>query len=152
MITRSFFDYPVLRWGSQFDELERMRNRLDNLWNSFRGLPYRAPGPGVFPLVNLTENNDNYYLRAELPGVSADRVDIQSAHNNITITGERQLPETDEKARFHRRERDSGEFSRIIKLPGDIDTDKIEAKMEDGILTLTIPKAEAAKPRQIKIK
>ncbi len=152
LTTRNFLDYPVLRWGATpFDELERMRSRLDNLWNNFRGVPFRTPGPGVFPLVNLTENNDHYFLRAELPGVAADDIDIQSAHNSITITGERKLPQENENARFHRRERDAGRFSRVVKLPGDIDSDKIEAKLENGILTLTIPKAEESKPKQIKI-
>ncbi len=152
MITRNFWDFPGVRWGTQFDEIDRMRRGLDNLLNNLRGLPYRAAGPGVFPLVNLTENADNYYLRAELPGVTADDLDIQTAHNNVTITGERKLPEEDKNARFHRREREAGKFSRAIRLPGEIDSNKIEAALRDGVLTVTIPKAEPAKPRQIKIK
>ena len=151
MITRNVFDFPMRAWGVPVSELEQIRNRLDNLWNSFRGQPYRTPGAGVFPLLNLTEDKDNYFLRAELPGVTADGIDIQAANNTVTISGERKPPEVDEKARYHRRERDAGRFSRSIKLPGEIDNDKIDAKLDNGILTLTIPKAEAAKPRQITI-
>lgn len=152
MITRNFWDFPGVRWSTQFDEIDRMRRGLDNLVNNLRGVPYRSPGAGVFPLVNLTENADNYFLRAELPGVPAENLDIQSAHNNITITGERKLPEEDQNARYHRREREAGQFSRAIKLPGEIDNDKIEAALNNGVLTVTIPKAETAKPKQIQIK
>ncbi|MDY6904497.1 MAG: Hsp20/alpha crystallin family protein [Thermodesulfobacteriota bacterium] len=151
MITRNVFDFPMNRWTAPFNELEQLQNRLDNLWTNFRGMPQRMPDAGVFPAVNLTENKDNYYLRAELPGVTADDVSIETLNNAVTLTGERKLPQEDEKARFHRRERDAGRFSRIIKMPGQIDSDKIEARLQDGILTLTIPKAEAAKPRQIAI-
>ncbi|MDY6824003.1 MAG: Hsp20/alpha crystallin family protein [Thermodesulfobacteriota bacterium] len=151
MITRNIFDFPTRGWEGAFSELEQLRNRLDNIWTSFRSMPYKAPAAGVFPAVNLTENRDNYYLRAELPGVTADNIDIQTANNTVTIAGERMLQQADEKARYHRRERDAGRFSRSFKLPGSINSDKIEAKLNDGILTLIIPKAEAAKPRQITI-
>lgn len=151
MITRNRFDFPMRGWGGPFSELEQLRNRLDHLWSSMSGVPFRSVGAGVFPAVNLTENKDNYYLRAELPGVTADKIDIQAVNNAVTLSGERNLPQAEESARFHRREREAGRFSRAVKLPGEIDSEKIEARLQDGILTLTIPKAEAAKPRQITI-
>ena len=152
MITRRFFDWPAFGWRSHFDELDRLRRQLDRMMRDNEPMPFRGPGRGVFPLLNLTEDDSSYYLRAELPGVKSDDLDINATDNNISINGERKLPEENENARFHRRERDFGRFSRAITLPGKIDSDKISANMADGMLTITIPKAESAKPRQIEIK
>jgi HSP20 family protein len=114
--------------------------------------PYQPAGAGVFPLVNLTEDKNSYYVRAELPGVKADALDIQVTANNLAISGERKIAAEEEGARYHRREREAGTFSRITALPGDIDSDKVDAKLENGILTVVVSKAEAAKPKQIAVK
>jgi HSP20 family protein len=111
----------------------------------------RLMSAGVFPLLNLTENQDNYYIRAELPGMKAEDLGIQIVGKTLTISGERKILEEGEKIRYHRRERDEGRFSRAIGLPGEIDNDRIEAQMRNGLLTITIPKAEAAKPKQIAV-
>jgi HSP20 family protein len=107
---------------------------------------------GVYPLINLTADKDNYYLRAEIPGLQSDELDIQVAGNSITLAGERKIPTQDENAKYHRREREAGRFSRGISLPGDVNPDKVEASLKDGVLTVIIPKAEAAKPKQISVK
>jgi HSP20 family protein len=145
-------NFPTFDLRSSFDELDSMRRRLDNLLGNIKRSGYRLIGSGVFPLINLTEDKDNYYLRAELPGVTATDLDIQTAHNDIVISGERKASEGGDNVRFHRRERDAGKFSRIVKLPSEIDGAKIEARLALGVLTVTIPKAEVAKPRQITIK
>ena len=111
----------------------------------------RVLAAGVFPLLNLTEDKDNYYIRAELPGMKAEDLGIQIADKTLTISGERKIPEEGGKIRYHRRERDAGRFSRAIGLPGEIDNDRIEAQMRDGLLTVIIPKAEVAKPKQITV-
>ena len=103
-------------------------------------------------MTNLSEDKDSYYVRAELPGVKADELDIQVTANNIAISGERKIAAQEEGARYHRREREAGTFSRMIGLPGDVNTEKVEAKLVDGILTVIVPKAEAAKPKQISIR
>jgi HSP20 family protein len=102
-------------------------------------------------LINLTEDRNSYFIRAELPGVKAGELDIQATGNNIAISGERKIASEEEGAKYHRKEREAGSFSRAIALPGDIDTGKIEAKLTDGVLTLVIAKAEAAKPKQINV-
>ena len=112
----------------------------------------RLPTAGVFPLVNLTEDKDGYYVRAELPGLKADELDISATGNTLSISGERKIFDEGENVRYHRREREAGTFSRIISLPGEVDANKIEAELKDGILTARISKAEAAKPRQITVK
>jgi HSP20 family protein len=114
--------------------------------------PQQREAAGVLPLINLTEGKDNYYVRAELPGVKGDELDIQVTANNLAISGERKIAAEEEGARYHRREREAGTFSRMIGLPGEVDTDKVDAKLENGILTVVISKAEIAKPKQITVK
>lgn len=153
MITKSFLGFPTtFGWRNRYDEFDYLWRRLNNLVGQDSGAITRAASPGVFPLVNLTETTDNYYLRAELPGVRNDALDIQSMSNSLTISGKRTLPEEGADATFHRKERDSGKFSRIVKIPGNIDNSKIAAELKNGILTITIPKAEEAKPKQIAVK
>ena len=149
MIYRRLFDFPTWRLRSPWDELHRMRQQLEQMFDE---APYQRASAGVFPLINLTEDKNNYYVRAELPGVKADELDIQASANSIAISGERKIAAEDQNARYHRKEREAGSFSRMIGLPGDIDTNKIDAKLENGILNVVISKAEAAIPKQITIK
>lgn len=151
MIFRRIYDWPDYDPRSSFEELEKMRRQMDRLYEGLRGGAWNESGAGVFPLTNVTEDKDSFYLRAELPGVKADDLDISVTNNSISITGERKISE-DENVKYHRREREAGRFSRMISLPTTIDTGKVEAHSSDGILSVTIPKAEAAKPRQIAIK
>jgi HSP20 family protein len=110
------------------------------------------PSAGVFPLTNVTENSSNYYVRAELPGMQSDELNIQVTSNGISISGERKIPQEGNGVKYHRREREAGKFSRSINLPGGIDVNAVEASLDNGILTITIPKAEVAKSRQITVK
>ena len=148
MIYRRFFNVPTYRIRSPWDELQRMRQQLDQM---FDDAPVRRTSAGVYPLINLTEDKDKYYVRAELPGVKGDALDIQVTGKNLAISGERKIAAEEEGARYHRREREAGTFSRMIGLPGEVDTDKVEAKLENGILTILVPKAEIAKPKQITV-
>ena len=149
MIYRRFFNVPTYRVRSPWDDLHRMRQQLEQM---FDDTPYQRASAGVFPLINLTEDKNNYFVRAELPGVKGDELDIQVTANNLAISGERKIASVEEGTRYHRKEREEGSFSRMIGLPGDIDPDKVDAKMKNGILTVVIAKAEAAKPKQITVK
>jgi HSP20 family protein len=126
-----------------------MREQLDQMYDD--SAPQSASA-GVFPLINLSEDKNSYYVRAELPGVKGDELDIQVTANNLAISGQRKIAEEGESARYHRKEREAGSFSRMIGLPGDINPDKVDAKLANGILTITVAKAEAAKPKQITVK
>jgi HSP20 family protein len=144
--------YPTFNLRSTFEELERMRAEMDRLFGqATRSIPGR-PAAGVFPLINLTEDKANFYVRAELPGVQAEALDISAAGRNLTISGERKIASEGNDVRYHRREREAGNFSRIIALPADLEVDNVEASLVNGVLTVTIPKAEAAKPKQITVK
>ena len=151
MIFRQPFYSPNWGLGSAFEELERMRRRLDEMSGGFERRPYRVLGAGVFPLINLTEDKDNYYVRAEMPGLKADELSISVTANNLSISGERKIASEGENVRYHRREREAGTFSRVVGLPGEVDADKVEANHVNGILTVVIPKAETAKPKQITV-
>ena len=152
MILRRISDWPSGMWRSPFEELERMRRDMDRLFQDLTEGIFREPRAGVFPLVNVTEGSDNYYVRAELPGIKAEDLDISVTGNSLSIAGERRIRAEDEKANYHRREREAGKFSRVISLPAQVDTAKVEASCVDGILTVVLPKSEAAKPKQITVK
>jgi len=152
MTVRRISDWPTWSWRSPFRELERMRKEMDRLFEDLTEGIFREPRAGVYPLVNVTEGNDKYYVRAELPGIKAEDLDISVTGNSISIAGERKIPAEDEKAKYHRREREAGKFSRIISLPAQVDTARVEASCVDGILTVVLPKSEAAKPKQIAVK
>jgi HSP20 family protein len=153
MLTRSIFSLPGSGSTNPFAEMNQMRRQMDALSDLLlRGRsPARHVSAGVFPLINITENQNNYYVRAELAGMRAGDLDIQMTGRNLAISGERRIPPEGENVKYHRRERDAGKFSRIIGLPGEIDSDRIEANMTNGLLTIVIPKSEAAKPRQITV-
>lgn len=153
MFARRLTNWPGFGWENPFSEMERMRRQIGALSEMMlREGPLRRMGTtGVFPPINLTENNESYFVRAELPGMKSEELDIQVTGKGVTISGERKIPSEGEGVRYHRREREAGRFSRIIGLPGDIDAEKVDAKMVNGMLTITIPKCETAKPRQITV-
>jgi HSP20 family protein len=154
MLTRVSYNVPGWATRNPFVELDLLRRQLDQRFEEMlRGTPLRGPiSAGVFPLINLTEDQNNYRVRAELPGMKAEELDIQVLGRNLTISGERKIQSEAKDAKYHRRERESGKFSRILALPGDINADKVQAQLVNGVLTVTIPKSEAAKPKQIAVK
>lgn len=152
MYYRRIFDLPTWGFRRTFGELDRLRNQLDELYGALSGGAFPKLSAGVFPLTNITEDGKNFYVRAELPGMKSNDLNIQVTSNGISISGERKIPEEGNKVKYHRREREAGKFSRLINLSGDIDIDKVDAVLKNGILTIKIPKAETVKPRQITVK
>lgn len=146
----------LIRWSDQgdlfrpFEEMERLRREMDRLFTGFRG--FRPFGVGVFPLLNVSEDKDNLYLRAELPGIDPKDIEISVEGDTLTLRGERKSPEVGENVSYHRREREFGRFRRSLTLPTRIDADKVEAVFKNGILQITLPKAEEARPKQITVK
>ena len=112
---------------------------------------------GVYPLVNLSESDEGYVLTAELPGVSPDDISVSIEGSTVTLTGERKVEYPvgasgeGRGTAIHRRERPSGSFRRAFELPAEIDLEHAKANHKHGVLTLTLPKSPAAKPRQIAI-
>ena len=103
------------------------------------------------PAVDILETEDSLALKADLPDVSTSDIDIRVENNTLTIRGHRQF-EKDEKVKgYHRIERSYGEFVRSFALPSTVDAEKVAADYKNGVLTVTLPKKEAAKPRQVKV-
>ncbi len=150
MLVRRSFNWPTWNYASPFSDLTQLRGQMDRLFDGLTGTS-RATA-GVFPPINVTEDQDAYRIRAELPGIKADELDITVTGKSLAIAGERKIAEETNGAKYHRRERESGNFRRMVSLPGPIDADKVEATCTNGVLTLVLPKAEEAKPRQITVK
>jgi HSP20 family protein len=150
MIIRKFYEWPTE--SSPFSDLNRMRSEMESLFGRLAESLPTGFGPGVFPLINVTEDNDRLYVRAELPGIKANEIEISATGNSLSIGGERKVAQEDEGVSYHRRERESGVFRRTITLPNDIDSNRVEAHYNNGILTVTLPRAELSKPKQITVK
>ena len=153
MVSRRLIDFPFMGWQNPLAEMERMARQMDLLSNAIFGRPETRLYPAkVFPAINITEDSDKYYVRAELPGIKADEIRLEIKGRNIAISGERKIQSEGENARYHRREREAGRFSRVISLPGEVDADCVDAKQVNGILTVAITKSENAKPKQIAVR
>jgi HSP20 family protein len=140
-----------------FFELTSLRDRMNELFNqAFGGLEtlgFEQPltAPTFLPPVDISEDDHNITLKAEIPGVKVEDVGITLENNVLTITGERKFKEEESKENFHRVERRYGKFTRSFTLPAGVDSEKVNATFEDGILNITLPKREAFKPKQITI-
>jgi HSP20 family protein len=141
------------QWNwSAFDQLTNIRDEINRLFES----PYENGSSDVFnswaPALDLYEDNDNLVVQAELPGMKKEDIELSLHDNAITVSGERKNEKKYEGGRTSREERFFGRFTRSITLPKQVDSGKVKASYKDGILTVTLPKAEEAKPRQIQIK
>ncbi|MCX7425815.1 MAG: Hsp20/alpha crystallin family protein [Planctomycetia bacterium] len=143
------------RWQPFNDVWSEMGRFYDEMNRAFDRMGYRdrlgrfAP---TFPAVDLWQDDDNFHVEAELPGVALEDLEIHvSGENQLSLKGTRKVPEIEEGT-WHRRERSYGEFARILSLPQPVDADKVQATIRHGVLTITLPKAAAAKPRRIEVK
>jgi len=133
--------------------LNELRGEMDRLFDGygprFNGGPWNQAR--VFPALNVWENGDALYAEAEIPGVTHEDIEVFTVGNELTIKGTRK-PREGEDASYHRRERGTGEFTRVVTLPVNVDADKVQASLKDGVLTITLPKAAEAKPKRITVK
>ncbi len=148
IVRRVWPSRPTFDSGSA--DLDRVRRDIARLLEAAAG--ETSVSAGVFPPLNLTQDDDNFYLRAEVPGVKPDELSISALRNRVTLSGKREIPTEEKPVSYHRKERAEGAFSRSISIPIEVDASRADARFADGILTLTLPKAEAAKPRQITVK
>lgn len=141
----------LVRWDP-FRDLLGLQDRMNRLFSDtlVRTTGEDATGAWV-PPVDIFEDGENLVLQAEIPGVRKDEVDIRIENNVLTLSGERKQEREVKDEEVHRVERAYGRFSRSFTLPVGIDADKIRAELRDGLLTLTLPKAEEAKPKRIKV-
>jgi HSP20 family protein len=141
--------WPTERnFRNAFDQLEEMRHDMRRLFGEMEGMSRDVSG--VYPAMNITQDEGHFYVRAELPGLDAEEMELSAVRNRLVISGKREIAA--EEGSYHRRERSGGAFSRSVTLPSEVDGTRVEAKYVDGILTVVLPKAEDAKPRQIAVK
>jgi HSP20 family protein len=103
------------------------------------------------PSVDIYENDDNIVIKAEIPGVEKDNIDVDLKGRVLTVKGERKNENEVKEDRFYRREMSYGRFERAFTLPGDVDPEKVKADFKDGVLKIEVPKPEEHKPKQITV-
>ncbi len=129
---------------SPFYDLNRNMDRLLNAYWTPSSISQRRE---AYPLINISEDDGHVYVRAELPGVKMEDVDITLVDSSLSIKGERKPME----GKYYRQERPTGVFQRVVKVNTPVDRDKVSATLKDGLLTVVLPKAEESKPRKISI-
>ncbi|MCF6733642.1 Hsp20/alpha crystallin family protein [Blastococcus sp. KM273129] len=128
-----------------FRELDELTQRVNSLWET--GL--NGDLHGWAPLADVEETDDAYVVEIDLPGVKRDDIDIQLTDRQLTVSGE--IKEKERTGILRRRTRRVGQFQYSVTLPADVDPDKVTAHLDDGVLTVRVPKPEQAKPRRIQI-
>ena len=149
----------LIRWGREgdlFSELSRMHSGLDRLFGEFDSPVGRAVRSSckasVYPPLNIYNDGESFVVRAEVPGVDPKSINLEVTGDTLTLRGERKLPELAEGAAYHRRERDFGQFRRSLTLPERVDSSKVMASCQDGVLEIRLPQAEEARARTIAVK
>lgn len=130
-------------WGRQPRQAQQLRQRAK---------PRSGGGRRIFPSIIVSATDDELIVRCEVPGMKLDSFDIRMAGDSLVIEGSRLTGEELEGGWYHRRERESGGFSRAVRLPAEVDGDRADASYVAGILTVTLPLKQAAKPRQVPVK
>jgi len=146
----------VVRYNDRWDpfrDLVSIQGELNRLFGRTYGAgELGSSGSSWMPALDVREQKDRFVVTVELAGVEPDDVDISVEDSTLSIRGERRFYEETDEEEFHRVERRYGEFSRTLSLPQTADPNGIEASFDKGVLTLTVPKAEQAKPKKISIK
>src|SRR5436305_4724884 len=144
----------LIRW-EPVRELNTLQGEMNRLFNTLFDAP--APGDGGsaarrwIPAMDLVETDEDFVLRADLPGLSESDVNIELEDNVLTISGERKSEHEEHKEGYYRVERASGSFSRSLTLPEGVDPDAVKASFDRGVLEVCVPKPEAKKPRKVEI-
>ncbi len=136
---------------SPFQEMQRLRREMDQLFSDLMGRSGPPMSSGVYPALNVTEDGDKILVQAELPGINPEDLTISIEGKTLTLRGERK-PDAVENVSYHRRERRAGKFHKALTLPYEINADAVEAECKNGLLKLVLPKAEHAKPKKISVK
>ena len=134
------------RWDP-FTEIARLQDEM-----SRHLFPNERRAGGFVPPVDIFEDKDAIYVKAELPGVKPEDVQLHVENNILTLSGERKLEKEENKEGYHRVERVYGSFTRSFALPNSVASDQVEAEMKDGVLNVKIPKKAQAQPKRIEVK
>lgn len=143
----------IIRW-QPWKEVDSFKQEMDNMFNNFLGrYSDRDWGSGAWqPSVDLVENDDNFLMTAELPGMKKEDITLNLVNNVLTLKGEKKTERELKEDKYYRLERSAGSFQRSFNLPADVQVDKVTAEFKDGVLKVTLPKKEEVKPKSIPIK
>jgi HSP20 family protein len=142
----------IVRWNPTRDMM-RLRSEFDRLFDETFDLPaWRWSQPAAQLAIDVAEDDDAYIVKASIPGIDADDLDVSINNNVLSIKGEIKEEKDVDEEKYHLRERRWGSFARSVTLPSSVDVDGVEATYEDGVLTLNVPKTEASMTKRIPIK
>jgi len=147
----------LVRWDA-FHDVSALQSRMNKIFEDTLGKPLAESGgehlaTGVWtPAVDISETAEKIVMKAEVPGIPQEEIDIQVSGGVLTLKGERSFQKEDKAASYHRVERAYGQFVRSFALPASIDAEKIAASYDAGVLTIDLPKREETKPKQIHVK
>jgi HSP20 family protein len=141
----------LARW-EPVREMMTLREAMDRLFDDAFTRPIGRNGGSTMPAIDLYQTDDEVVVRAALPGLKADDVQISVTNDVLTLRGEFKWESGHKEATYHIREQRSGSFERSIALPVDVQTEKAQADFQNGVLTITLPKAESVRPKTINIK
>ncbi|MBP7694228.1 MAG: Hsp20/alpha crystallin family protein [Anaerolineales bacterium] len=130
----------------------RLTEMMDRLFDETLTRGYPAPAEALNVPLDVQAKDDEYVIYASVPGLKADDLEIEVLGNTVTLRGEVFAPAAEEKASWLLQERAGGKFSRSLTLPAELDSGKVDASLENGVLSLRLPKAEAARPKAIKVR
>jgi HSP20 family protein len=136
-------------WGDQLPDIRLLDDRFDRLVERAFGRDRQAPW---MPAMDVYETDDKVVVTVEIPGVKAEDVEVSVEDSTLTVSGTREFASEVTQESYHRIERRYGSFSRAVSLPPQVDTGKVDARFEDGVLSIDVPKIEKAKPKKIQIK
>jgi HSP20 family protein len=144
---------PTLTTWPGFGRLSDLRDEIDRLFESPLGELTRTSQllSGWTPALDVYEDKDNFTVKAELPGMKKEEIEVSLHDGCLSISGERKTESKHEDAELFRAERFFGRFQRSVSLPSTVAADKVNAAYKDGVLTITLPKTEEAKPRRIDV-
>jgi len=145
----------LIKWekSDPLDSLTHIQREMSDLFDFLSSAPQMEGYVNVeYPPIIVSMNEENVFVRAELPGIKVSDLDVQVVNDILTMKGERKFTPDPAKATYLRRERDYGTFARSIVLPEKVDAEKVTASYKNGVLTVKLPKAPESKPRQVVIK
>lgn len=145
----------LFRWPSGWDPRETVRymqREMDRLFGRAVAGDPRRVGGGTYPPVNVLNGPDEITVQCELAGVKREDIDLSITGETLVIKGTKRASVEPEDVRFQRRERGFGQFSRTVVLPDKVDADGVDAELKAGVLTVRLPKSEAARPKQVTVR
>lgn len=149
----------LIRWTPRtelwdpFTGLAEIQDEMNRLFDTSLQRTGRGEiGRAFLPAIDVVEEKDSYLVKAELPGLAKEDVNVSLQDNYLTIKGEKKHETETKEANYYRCERSYGSFSRTVELPASVDAKKIDAHFKDGVLSVKLPKTEEAKPKQIEVK